>query len=218
MIFADARVAAVHADYEARAAADLARMRSMPVEQGMAIRDEFLLPVGPEAGALLHALIVGHAPARILELGTSYGYSTLYLADAARQVGARVVTMELSAAKQDHARAELERAGLADVVEFRCGDALDLLAADAREGGTWDFVLVDLWKELYLPCFQAFYPCLTERAVVVADNMIHPVHDRAHARAYRQAVLAAGDMRSTLLAIGQGMELSVRWDADSPEL
>ncbi|MCJ2183610.1 class I SAM-dependent methyltransferase [Novosphingobium sp. 1949] len=214
MLFRDPAVAAVFARYEARAEDDRARMRELG-PAGMALRDEFLLPVGVDVGRLLHALVLARRPSRILELGTSYGYSTLFLADAARQVGARLVTMELAPAKQAYARAQLAEAGLADVVDWRCGDALALLAADP---GAWDFVLLDIWKELYRPCFEAFYPNLSEEGVVVSDNMIDPPHDRPAVRLYRAAVEAKADLRSTLLPVGSGIELTVRWSPGNSKL
>jgi len=143
MNFTDPKVAAVFAQYDAREHADTARMAELG-RAAFAIRDEFLLPVGPEVGAFLHALILARRPRRILELGTSYGYSTLFLADAARAVGAQVVTMELADYKQAYARAQLEEAGLANVVEFRCGDAVAMTAGDP---GTLHFALLDIWKE-----------------------------------------------------------------------
>lgn len=214
MILATPAAQAVFERYEARAASDAQRMKELG-PAGFAIRDEFLLPVGREVGELLHALIRAHRPRRILELGTSYGYSTLFLADAAKAVGAEVVTMELADYKQEHARSQLAEAGLADGVDFRCGDALELLAADA---GPWDFVLLDIWKELYLPCFEAFYPKLSEEGVICADNIIEPAMSRGEMRAYRAAVTARADLRSTLLPVGSGIELSVKWSAGNPKL
>lgn len=214
MILATPAAQAVFERYDARAASDALRMKELG-PAGFAIRDEFLLPVGREVGELLHALIRAHRPRRILELGTSYGYSTLFLADAAKAVGAEVVTMELAQYKQDHARAELAEAGLADVVDFRCGDALELLAVDP---GPWDFVLLDIWKELYLPCFAAFYPKLSDEGMICADNIIEPAMSREDMRAYRAAVAARADLRSTLLPVGSGIELSVKWSAGNPKL
>lgn len=214
MIFATPAAQAGFERYEARAAYDAQRMKELG-PAGFAIRDEFLLPVGREVGELLHTLVRAHRPRRILELGTSYGYSTLFLADAAKAVGAEVVTMELAQYKQDHARAELAEAELADVVDFRCGDALELLAADP---GPWDFVLLDIWKELYLPCFAAFYPKLSEAGMICADNIIEPAMSREDMRAYRAAVAARADLRSTLLPVGSGIELSVKWSAGNPKL
>ncbi len=214
MTFTDPRVAAVYAAYAAREAADAARMQDLG-PAGFAVRDEFLLPVGPEVGAFLHALILARRPKRILELGTSYGYSTLFLADAARSVGARVVTMELADCKQAHARAQMEAAGLADVVDFRLGDAVAMIGEDP---GPFDLVLLDIWKELYLPCFAALYPKLSEEGVICADNMIEPEMARAEVREYRAAVRGKADLQTALLPIGSGIELTVRWSADNPAL
>src|SRR6187401_197012 len=118
MHFSDPAVAEVHEGYALRLAGEQARMAAMGSEM-LAHRDEFLLPVGPEVGWFLHSLILARRPARILELGTSYGYSTLFLADAARQAGATLITMDLADYKQAEARANIERAGLAEVVDFR---------------------------------------------------------------------------------------------------
>ncbi len=214
MIFADPAIAAVFARYQARAEGDTARMRELG-PAGFALRDEFLLPVGEDVGRFLHALILARKPKRILELGTSYGYSTLFLADAARTVGAQVVTLELAEYKQAHARTQLAEAGLSEVVDFRCGDAHALLAADP---GPWDFVLLDIWKELYVPCFELFYPKLADEAIIAADNVIDPAMSRPEMRAYRTAVLAKPDLHSALLPIGSGIELSVRWGAGNAKL
>lgn len=214
MIFGSPKAQAVFDRYKARAEADQQRMAELG-PAGMAVRDEFLLPVGLDAGRLLHSLVLARKPARILELGTSYGYSTLFLADAAAQVGARVVTMELAGYKQAHAREQISEAGLAGAVDFRCGDALELLAADP---GPWDFVLLDIWKDLYLPCFEAFYSKLSEEAVIASDNMIEPAFDRPNVRLYRDALRARPDLQSVLLPIGSGIELSVRWSPDSAKL
>lgn len=214
MQFSDPRVQAVYDGYEARNAAEIART-SQPGVNGFAIRDELLLPVGREVGQLLHALVLARKPRRILELGTSYGYSTVFLADAARTVGATVITMELADYKQAEARRQLAEAGLADHVEFRLGDAVAMIEAD---GGQFDFVLLDIWKELYLPCFEAFYPKLSEEAIVAADNMIYPPMARPSVREYRAAVQAKGDMQTALLPVGQGIELAVKWSAGNDKL
>jgi predicted O-methyltransferase YrrM len=212
--FSDAKVAAVYAEYLKREAADNQRMKDMG-PAGFAVRDEFLLPVGAEVGAFLHALITARRPARILELGTSYGYSTLFLADAAKAAGAVVITMELADYKQAFAREMLTKAGLADVVDFRCGDAVEMIRADP---GPFDFILLDIWKELYLPCFEAFYGKLSEEAIIASDNMITPEMARPDVRVYREAVRAKADLQTVLLPIGSGVELSVKWSAGNGKL
>ncbi|MGX7896617.1 O-methyltransferase [Tsuneonella sp. HG222] len=214
MNFADPAVQAVFESYEARNAREGERMRE-PGANALSFRDELLLPVGPEVGRLLHSLIIARRPRRILELGTSYGYSTVFLADAARAVGAVVVTMEMADYKQAEARKQIAAAGLSDHVEFRLGDAVEMIGADP---GEWDFVLLDIWKDVYVPCFEAFYPRLAEEAIVAADNMIMPQQARASVRAYRAAVRAKADMQQVLLPVGQGVELAVRWSAGNAKL
>ncbi len=178
-------------------------------------RDEFLLPVGREVGWFLHSLILAKRPARVLELGTSYGYSTLFLADAATQVGATLITMELADYKQSTARTMVERAGISAVVDFRLGDAVALINADA---GPFDFVLLDIWKELYVPCLRAVYPKLADEGIIAADNMIEPAVVREEVRKYRAAVRSLPDMQTMLLPIGSGIELSSKWSAANGKL
>jgi predicted O-methyltransferase YrrM len=181
----------------------------------IARRDEFVLPVGPETGWFLYSLILARRPARVLELGTSYGYSTLFLADALKRTGGKLVSVDMIDYKQEHAAKLLARAGLTGQVEFRLGDALAIVEADP---GPWDLVLLDIWKDLYVPCLHALYPKLSDEGIIAADNMIEPPVVRQDARTYRAAVAGYPDLYSTLLPIGSGIELSVKWDPANPKL
>lgn len=167
-----------------------------------------LLAVGPESGQLISILARSLKAPNILELGTSYGYSGIWLADAARAAGGRLTTVELEDHKSAHARDMSEKAGLANYVDFRVGDALKIIA-ELPFG--LDFVLVDLWKNLYTPCLNAFYPKLNSGAIIVADNMIYP--GGADVARYAKAVRAKPKMTSILLPVGSGLEIS-RFDAD----
>ncbi len=69
-----------------------------------------------------------------------------------------------------------------------------------------DFVLVDLWKDLYLPCLEAFYPKLNPGAIVVADNMLRPGDENV--RQYGAAIRAKPGITSVLLPVGGGIEVS----------
>ena len=213
--FSSPTASQVYAEYERRNADEQVRATKLGKEL-FAHRDEFLLPIGPEVGAFLHSLVLARRPARLLELGTSYGYSTLILADAARQVGAKLVTMDLADYKQAEARRQIGKAGLSDAVEFRLGDAVEMTNADS--GAPFEFVLLDIWKELYVPCLQAIYPKLAAEGIIAADNMVEPVYARDSARAYRSALGKLADMQTVLLPIGSGIELSVRWPAGHHKL
>jgi predicted O-methyltransferase YrrM len=192
-------------DYEARAQREDQLWNTLNEEQVRQRLDEFLLPVGRAAGTLMNLIIKGGSARRILEVGSSYGYSTVWLAEAARAIEGTVISLELRAAKTEYAHAQLARAQLERFVEFRIGDALASLAA---LGGPFDFVLLDLWKDLYVPVFELLHPKLAPGAIIVADNMLQPESARAHARAYRERVRAAPGMSSVLLAVGNGLEVS----------
>lgn len=193
--------------YEQRMREERAAMQSLTDTELQSRRDELLLPVGREVAELLRDLAVGLGAQTIVELGTSYGYSTLFLADAARRTGGRVYTYDVAAGKQAYARERLSEAGLAEFVEWRSGDALDLLP---DQPGPIDLVLLDLWKNLYVPCFEAIYPSLAPGGVIVADNMLRPESARPHAEAYRKAVRAKPDIEAILLPMGQGIDIAAR--------
>jgi predicted O-methyltransferase YrrM len=201
----DQAVQQVLDEYEARSAAEEKRWREQEWNNFVADRDKFLLAVGPAAGQLMNLLIKEAESQVILEIGTSYGYSTLWLAEAARETGGRVISLDLHADKQRHARERMMAAGLAEFVDFRLGDALETLA---RLESNVDFVLLDLWKDLYVPCFDLFYPRLNPGALVVADNMIFPESAQAHAETYRKHARSQPGIQSMLLPVGSGLEVS----------
>ena len=201
----DQTVRRVLDEYEARSQAEEKLWHELEWTDFVGERDKFLLAVGPATGQLMNLLIKEAKAKVILEIGTSYGYSTLWLAEAARVTGGRVITLELHAEKQRYARERMDQAGLADVVDFRLGDAKESLA---RLNENVDFVLLDLWKDLYVPCFDLFHPRLNPGALVVADNMIFPESARTHAAVYQKHVRSQADMQSILLPVGSGLEVS----------
>jgi predicted O-methyltransferase YrrM len=201
----DPAILEVLAEYEKRGAEEFKLQSLGKMEEWLARRDEFLIAVGPATGQLLNILAKSIKAKTILELGTSFGYSTIWLAEAARVTGGRLITLDKAANKQNYARAMLVRAGLASHVEFRLGDALDTI--DALKG-PFDFVLIDLWKELYVDAFDLFYPKLSPGALIAADNMILPENYREDALRYRKHVRSRPTIDSVLLPVGSGVELS----------
>ncbi|MFC0708145.1 O-methyltransferase [Azorhizophilus paspali] len=199
----DAKVTEVLELYHAR----IREERSAPWQEPPGGRDGgqdlHMYAIGPETGQLLNILARSLGTPTILELGTSFGYSGIWLAEAARASGGRLVTMELHAYKSAHAREMAERAGLADWIDFRVGDAVRMIEELPDK---LDFVFVDLWKELYVPCLEAFYPKLNPGAILVADNMLRPVSEGAHA--YGRAIRAKPGIDSVLLPVGNGIEVS----------
>jgi predicted O-methyltransferase YrrM len=133
---------------------------------------EFYIPVTPESGRLLYSLVRATRPATIVEFGMSFGISALHLASAVRDNGTgHVVTTEISTTKIAAAKQTFADTGLDDLITVLEGDALATLADLA---GPVDFVLLDGWKELYLPVIKLLEPKLSPGTLVVADNTESP--------------------------------------------
>jgi predicted O-methyltransferase YrrM len=140
-------------------------------EQADALQDAYL-PISARGGDLLYILVRGTRPNTLVEFGTSYGISTIYLAAAVADNGAgRVASTELSQAKVAAARANLAEARLGDLVTILPGDALETLNDIP---GPIDFVLLDGWKELCLPVLESLESRLAPGALIVADDINLP--------------------------------------------
>jgi predicted O-methyltransferase YrrM len=202
----DPAVVAVLEQYHQRMEAERPRMRAA-AEAGTfrEIIDEMLLPVGPASGQVINLLAKSLKAPRILEIGTSYGYSGIWLAEAARATGGRFVTMDLSAKKSAYARDMARMAGLDSFIDFQVGDAIELIGK--LDGGV-DFVLLDLWKDMYVPCLEAFYPKLKPGAIVVSDNMIEPPQEHEAVMRFQKAVRSKPKMASVMVPVGSGIEIS----------
>jgi predicted O-methyltransferase YrrM len=144
-----------------------ARLRLTVRERADVLQDIYM-PVSPDAGRLLYALVRAGRPETVVEFGTSFGISTIHLAAAVTDNGTgHVVSTELSNRKATAARENLEQAGLAGVVTILEGDALETLASVTGPVG---MVLLDGWKDLYLPVLRLLQPRLTPGALVIADD------------------------------------------------
>jgi predicted O-methyltransferase YrrM len=127
----------------------------------------------PEAGRFLWFLAQAGQARSIVEIGTSRGVSTLWLADAARAVGGRVVSFDVDPAAQRDARETVQRAGLADHVEFRLEDGGTALAATGT--GEVDLLFLDAERTEYASWWPHPVRVLRQGGVLVADNALsHP--------------------------------------------
>ncbi|MGX1306465.1 putative O-methyltransferase YrrM [Amorphus suaedae] len=126
------------------------------------------LSVTPRYGRFLYAIARAAKATRIVEFGTSMGVSTIYLAAALRDNGGgHLIGAELEPTKVARARAHIDAAGLADLVDIREGDALTTLA---DVGGEIDLALIDGAWSLYLPVLKLIEPALRDGAVVLGEN------------------------------------------------
>ena len=185
-------------DARARAVLDeLERHDAREREQGTP-RAERLRQVTPEVGRFLHTLVLATRPRSIVEIGTSGGYSTVWLATAARAVRASVVTLEIDPAKVRRATASLREAGVDGVATSVEGDAFAFLR-ERRE--PIDFVFLDAEKEDYAAFLELIVPLLPPGGLLVADNLTSHADDLAE---FRRRAESDPRLSAVVVPIGRG--------------
>jgi predicted O-methyltransferase YrrM len=159
------------------------------------------LAVGPEAARLLFALVAPNPGCEVLEIGGSRGYSTIWLAAAARILGGRVVSLEQDPRKIEAWRQNIADAGLEESAQLVEGNALETL--EAVEDG-FDVVFVDAWKDDYERYFQVAREKVEPGAVIVADNVV----SHAMLARYVEARQSDPTLLSVTVHIGHGLEVT----------
>lgn len=167
-------------------------------------RERRMLNITPETGQLLAILVRAMGARRVLEVGTSNGYSTLWLAWAAQAVRGQVISIERAAHKAAMARANLERAGLASFVTIREGAALDALAGLS---GPFDLIFLDADRENYLAYLEGVLPLLRPGGLLVTDNVVSHAHELVE---FLARVKSDPTLDSVTLPVGNGEELTYK--------
>jgi caffeoyl-CoA O-methyltransferase len=174
--------------------------------------------VSREVGRFLATLVHAMQANRILEIGTAYGYSTLWMAMAQPPVGT-IWTIDVDVARTDIARSYFERAGEADSIEVLNQPALEVLENFPQRN--IDIVFIDADKLQYRAYLDLAIPCLKRSGLVVVDNLLwHGLaaqperdDDTAETRAIRdfnRYFLSHPDLASTIIPLGDGTGLGAR--------
>jgi predicted O-methyltransferase YrrM len=162
------------------------------------------LAVSAETGRFLRNMVLSHKPARILELGSSCGVSTLYFAEALRTLGqGRVVATELDAFKCAQLRAHVRAAGVDAFVDLKEGDVFQTVS---ELDGTFDMVFIDVWANTYLNLFKRIERLLRPGSIVLADNM-YTAEDAV--RPYKHYLDHDPRFSTTTLDFESGIEFTV---------
>ena len=125
------------------------------------------LSISREQGEELQELIEQHGLKNMVEFGTSFGISTLFLAKGVLTTGGSIITTELLESKARKAEENFNRAGVEDLIEVRVGDAMDTLKGHAEP---IDLLLLDGWKDLYYPLFKMLEPNFHQGTFIYVDN------------------------------------------------
>jgi predicted O-methyltransferase YrrM len=157
-------------DDTVRAIIDELHRHGVEHDAGKEDRLERLRNVEPDTAQVLAALVRATGARRLLEIGTSNGYSTLWLADAVRSVGGGLVSVDIDAARGALAAQNLDRAGLRELVELRVEDAAVSLRETADEG--WDMIFLDAERPAYAGYWPELVRVLRPGGLLAVDNVL----------------------------------------------
>jgi predicted O-methyltransferase YrrM len=163
-----------------------------------------MLNITPETGELLAILVRATSARRVLEIGTSNGYSTLWLASAAAETDGHVESVERADDKLAMARVNLERARLLDRVTLRHGVALDILRALSP---AYDLIFLDADRQNYLAYLEPLLRLLRNGGLLVTDNVVSHAHELTD---FLDRVRTDPRLDSVTLPIGKGEELTLK--------
>jgi predicted O-methyltransferase YrrM len=161
--------------------------------------------VEPPTAELLGVLIRATGARRILELGTSNGYSTIWLADAAERTAGEVVTVDVDPIRTELASENLRGAGLEALVELRVEDASETLSGS--EDGEWEFVFLDSERPAYPSYLRDLVRTLAPRGLLAIDNVKSHAHELVD---FTSLIEAEPALTQTVVPVGAGLRLAVR--------
>jgi predicted O-methyltransferase YrrM len=161
--------------------------------------------VEPETAELLGVLVRAMQAKRVLEIGTSNGYSTIWLADAAEAVGGSVVSLEVEPERTEMARSNLDDAGVLGSVELRTEDAGAYLAA--ASDAAWDLVFLDAERPAYVGYWPDLVRVLRPNGLLVVDNTLSHANQLVE---FSELVHEDERVTSTLVTVGAGVLLVVK--------
>lgn len=168
--------------------------------------------IGMETGKLLGLLIRSTNSKRVLEFGTCLGYSTVWIAQALKETGGRLISVEYRKDLYEITKRNIELAGLSEVVELILGDASEVINTVE---GPFDIILQDSDKSLYSPMLEKCIRLTRKNGLIIADDALFkpmgipekfsdPVHE------YVKKIFADKRLYSTMLPIGDGVAISMK--------
>ena len=158
-----------------------------------------MLNITPETGAFIALLVRALKARRILEIGTSNGYSTLWLAYAVQQLGGQVVTVDRSTYKVDLARRNFERAGLSSSITSHLIEAGRFY--EEQSNSSYEFIFLDSDRGEYVGWWPSLRRILVAGGLLVVDNAVSHENEL---RAFVELVRATTGYMTSLVPVGKG--------------
>src|SRR6186997_2321859 len=141
---------------------------------GIRAADKGQLAVSEEDGRFLRVLVGATNARQVLEIGAASGYSAIWIGMGLRQTGGKLTTIEFDPVRAREAAANVQRAGLSDIVRVVPGDAFQEIP---KVAGTFDLVFLDAWKPDYKKFFDIVFPRVNPGGLFLAHNVINKKND-----------------------------------------
>ncbi|MEW8508812.1 MAG: O-methyltransferase [Candidatus Thiodiazotropha sp.] len=174
-------------------------------DQAISERSRRMLNITRDTGEFLSVIVQATSARRLLEIGTSNGYSTLWLALAAQAVDGQVITVELSEMKAAMAAGNFDRAGLSDFITQVVGNAAELIEAEAD--GSFDLIFLDSERNEYLDWWPNIRRILRPGGLLIVDNALSHADETA---SFVGAVSEDREFTGCTVPVGKGEFLAYR--------
>ena len=178
--------------------------------------DERMLAITKDTGIFYNTILRMQKPKRILEIGTSTGYSSLWFADAVLGLKTEILTIEQSKKKIEVATRNFKSAGVSKIIQIKQGNAKDILNQMLKEFRKnksrkyFDFIFIDADKEEYRFYFDASLKLLKKGGIIAADNIIYPERFQMYIKKYMAYVYTKKNIQTSIIPIGNGQQISIK--------
>lgn len=175
--------------------------------------EQRMLAITKDTGIFYNVLLKTHKPKKILEVGTSVGYSTLWFAGTIDKKS-KIITIEKNPDKIERAKKNFQKAGVLDMIEIKQGLAKDILVqlrkSISRPQMHFDFIFIDADKEQYSTYFDICLPMLKKNGILAADNILYPIRFKKDIQKYLNHIKNIKNIESFTVPIGNGQEISFK--------
>ena len=175
--------------------------------------DERMLTISNETGEFFNILLKAMKAKKILEVGMSVGFSTLWFADAILANNGKIVTIEENQDKITRAKKNFEEAGVSAQIEIQEGKALQILhrlATSESEQQQFDFVFLDADKENNIEYFDLVLPLVRVGGIIATDNILYPKEFRLEMKKFTEYIKSKPNVQTITLDLGNGEEISIK--------
>jgi len=177
--------------------------------------DERMLAISSETGEFFNILLRAMKAKKILEIGMSVGFSTLWFADAILTNNGKIITIEENRDKIARAKKNFAEAGVSAQIEIREGKALQILhklATSESDQQAFDFVFLDADKENNIEYFDLVLPLVRIGGIIATDNILYPEKFRPEMKKFTEYIKSKPNVQTITLDLGNGEEISIKTD------